>query len=242
MLLKKRFTNLKTDVSDQLFSNLKRVGSIKKLIPDLVYTLKKKSIRFSKRLSHALGIANRLKLSNVGLNFRAKNSRNVFIRIKRKSSYGKTLLEKQKLQAYTPSLTHSRLKKLFCTHKEKLPSLVERLPAQILNRTRFFGSAASIAQKVFYHRGVSVEKTFSFGWVDFKLLKQDSLQLPFLGFRKKERSKKRKTLVFDRPLPSHMVTDLRLFKARVLSNETSFSYPFRFDGFKLVQHFRLKRS
>lgn len=251
--------NLKTDVSGYIGSSFKICKSLKDIKSNVYFKLNKnlkrkkikKSVIFSLRnllnkakLKSASSYTNSTKNSK-SLDFNSANTRNVFLRTKRKSSFGQTLLEKQRLKFFIPSINESYLKKYFDNtpvdnkgisgfSNENYKNIFSEI-GYVLNSSNIFISKSFLKSKLVLKDSFFFNSLFGVYSFESNNIKYNFLKL----FYTKEKQTNLK--VFNRLVPNNILYDIRINKLRILSGFES-TLPFNFNVKKVIQHYRLKRS
>lgn len=246
--------NLKTDISGYIGSSFKVCKSLKDVKSNVYFKLNKNLKRRKVKRNSIFKLKNLLNKAKSGINstsyinlnknsnfldFNSANTRNVFLRTKRKSSFGQTLLEKQKLKSYIPYIKENILKKYFNNSSdrnvfEKYRSIFGRMD-YVLNSSSVFISKDFIKSKLVLKKDFFNNKIFNFYSFDSNNLKYSFLKLNYSS------EKQNSINVFNRVIPNNVLHDIRINKLKVLSDSQS-TLPFSFNVKKIIQHYRLKRS
>lgn len=248
----KHLNYLRADVQDNVFSNFKRLRALKNTKSDLLAFFKKKlrirnkSNVFIKNIFHRLS-SRENKRSRV-LNFNSKNSKNAFLRTKRKSSYGQTLLEKQKIKGHLIANSKHVILKEFDKNRSNLVFGLNTQPYQIVNSLGLFTSKHSLENLSKYDFGVSHDELFVDCDVSGVI---DNVNFCKLRYALRQDGFKRGTnrLIYNRILPFNLVYDVRVGKVKKIGHSYGHSnrscqqpFPFFFNVKKFNQHFFLKKK
>lgn len=242
--------NLKTDISGYIGSSFKTCKSLKDIKSNVYFklskSLKHKKIKKSS-IFNLKNLLNKAKLkitssyiaSNKNsklLDFNSANTKNVFLRTKRKSSFGQTLLEKQRLKSYIPYMDESSLKKYFNN------KLLSENYKNIFNRSDYVLHSSNMFISKNFIKSKLISKHSFFDNELFKIYSFDSNSLNYSFLKLFYTNEKQNNLtVFNRVVPSNILHDIRINKLKVLNGFES-NLPFNFNIKKVVQHYRLKRS
>jgi hypothetical protein len=229
--------NIKTDVSGSLASRFKVSRSLKDLKNNTYFKLNKIIKRRKVRKNSVFklrSLMSRVKSINKysrNLDFNSVNTKNVFLRTKRKSSFGQTLLEKQRLKGMLPYTNEKQVKNYF----KNDGSVLDRLD-YVLNVSNIFISKDFIKSKLVLRNNFFKSDDFcSFNQKD---LKYSYCSLSYVL----DNSSGFNAPLFDRVLPSNLLLDIRLDKIKILKDIEGYNLPFDFNIKKVIQHYRLRRG
>lgn len=251
----KSLKSLKMDVTGKVMSSFKPSKFYRNMRPDLFFSLKKelRNRKFKKRtlsfkVKNLLAKVNPSSISSnkKDLDFNSINSRNVFLRTKRKSSYGQTLLEKQRLKRFLPRPSECYVKKTFYLDSKikntdkKLHSFWDNI-SFVFSSSNIFDSSDYIYNKNIY--GEFFYQNQEHSLYSFRQEKKQS-NIGIIGLKLSlVKGGKGNLHTFDRILPNNMIQDLRLNKIKILQGNTPEKLlPFDFDIEKVIQHYRLRRN
>lgn len=246
----KKLKSLKLDVTGGLLSNFRRFKFSEPVKSDLFYSLKKdiKNRRFKNKQAvfKLKTLLNTVDLNRINpkrdLDFNSTNSKNVFLRTKRKSSYGQTLMEKQKMRRFLPSYSGKKMKDSFHHSLSQKGDLIDSLNSSeyLFSSANIFVSRGQIKKDLVYKNALFKEPVFSVYSFDF--FQEYGLNFLKLGYKKNQGTKHAIDQVFDRVLPNTIMCDLRLYKIKFVGDSLGRPLPYDFNPKKIVQHYRLKRE
>lgn len=231
--------NIKTDVSGSLASRFKVARSLKDLKNNIYFklnkTIKRRKIK-KNSIFKLRSLMSRIKSINKysrSLDFNSVNTKNVFLRTKRKSSFGQTLLEKQRLKSMLPYTNEKQVK----NHFNNDGNVLDRLD-YVLNVSNIFISKDFIKSKLVLRN--NFYKSDDFCSFNHKDLKYSYCSLSYASGNGNPNNFT--TPLFDRVLPSNLLLDIRLDKIKILRDIEGYNLPFDFNVKKVIQHYRLKRG
>lgn len=234
----KALKNLKVDTSGLLGSRFKLSRSIKEFENNIYFKLNKmlrrRKIRRNSvfKLRSLMSKVKSVNKNSRNLDFNSTNTKNVFLRTKRKSSYGQTLLEKQKLKSIIPHISEKTIKSIFRVNGN---SVVNRLD-YVFNISNIFVSKDFVKSKlVLKHSFYENDNFYSFHKND---LKYSNCKINTTSIKQKRFT----TPIFGRVIPSNLLFDIRIDKIKLLDGIDGYNFPFNFNVKKVIQHYRLKRS